>query len=565
MLAGLNIRNVVLVDRLELSFESGLNVLTGETGAGKSILLDALGLALGARAEKNLLRPGTDQASVTAFFAIGPHHPARHFLADRDINVEGDMVIVRRVMATTGASRAYVNDQPVSVALVREVGRLLVEVQGQNDQQILVETASHRGLLDNFIGHDERLATLAESYARYRDAMQARDAFRESHQRALAEQDYLRHVVDELAMLAPAPGEEAELAASRAVLLNGEKVASALANASASLIGDDGAEMALHSGQRALAQIPEELRSSFEALFQALDRAVIETAEAVAELDRQRAALDLDPSRLGEVEDRLFKLRDLARKHGVKVDELAPLHQRLAAKLADIERGDDRGRVLEGEVEESRGDYLAHAQSVSQARCAAATQFAQAVTAELMPLKLDKAMFRTDVLEVGEDEWSAAGIDRVTLRVSTIPGAEPGPLGRVASGGELSRLLLAIKVVLAGIDGPSTLVFDEVDRGLGGATADAVGARLGRLAEQTQILVVTHSPQVAARAAHHWRVLKVGEGPRSNQVTTTVEHLDGAARREEIARMLAGAEVTNEARAAAESLISGQRDNVAAQ
>ena len=565
MLAGLHIRDLVLIERLDLSFESGLNVLTGETGAGKSILLDALGLALGGRAGRNVLRPGAERASVTASFAIGPHHPARRVLAERGIDTEGDEAVLRRVLSRTGATRAFVNDRPASVGFVREIGRLLVELQGQNDQRILAEPASHRGLLDGFIGHDEALAALAGAHASHREALHALEAFRESHRRALAERDYLRHVVDELAALAPTPGEEADLATRRALLLNGEKLAAALADASASLAGDNGAATALGAGQRALARIPEGLRSNFEAAFQALDRAAIETAEAAAEIDRHRAALQLDPAALAEVEDRLFELRDLARKHGVKVDELAALHERLAAKLADIERGEERARALENEVAESRAAYLAAARTVSRSRYAAAARFDRAVAAELAPLRLEKARFRTEVIELDEDRWSAAGIDHVALLVSTLPGAQPAPLARVASGGELSRLLLAIKVVLAGVDGPPTLVFDEVDRGLGGATADAVGARLASLAQRSQILVVTHSPQVAARAVHHCRVLKESGGRRSGAMTTRVERLDADQRREEVARMLAGAEVTNEARAAAASLLDDRREGIAVQ
>ena len=565
MLVGLHIRNVVLVDRLELSFESGLSVLTGETGAGKSILLDSLGLALGARADKTLLRPGADQASVSAFFSVQSQHPVLRLLADRDIKSEETEVIVRRTVSASGASRAYVNDQPVSVALLKEAGRLLVEVQGQNDQQILMESVSHRELLDDFIGNGTTLMDLAYSYARYCDAVRQLKIFRAEHQLGTTEKDYLRHVVEELATLAPELGEEARLAESRMLLMNGEKVAASLANAGIHLTGEAGAEMALRAAQRALVQIPAELHPNFEAAFSALDRAVIEAAEAASEIESRRSMLDLDPQRLSKIEDRLFKLRDLARKHGVAVDQLAELHEELATKLSDIEHGNERAHSLEAEVEDLRREYLEKAQAVSRSRGKAAKKFDKAVMAELVPLKLEKARFETEIVEVGEDDWSAAGIDRVMFKVATIPGAEPGPLARIASGGELSRLLLAIKVVQTGTDGPSTLVFDEVDRGLGGATADAVGIRLGLLARQTQVLVVTHSPQVAARAPHHWRVSKANAGPRSKEMTTSVEYLDEEARREEVARMLAGAEVTNEARAAADSLISGQRDGVPAQ
>ena len=559
MLAGLHIRNVVLIDRLELSFEHGLNVLTGETGAGKSILLDALGLALGFRADLKLIRPGADQASVTAFFSVSAGHPAQEFLRAHDIEIDADDVIARRVVSASGASRAYVNDQPVSVGLLRDLGRKLVEIQGQHDQQLLLESGSHRRLLDEFAGHVDKLSALATAYASYHKLVEDLAAFRDAHQRAVAEESYLRHVVDELETLDPLPEEEAELAVERTLLMNGKKIASALTEAAQNLAGDAGAEVALRAAQRALEGIPDKLRDKFSDAFTAVERAVIETSEAAAEVNHQLAKLDLDGSRLAVVEERLFKLRDIARKHNVSADQLVQVRDQLVEKLAQIERGDERIETLEASVVESRRDFETKATGVSKRRKKAAKVFDKAVMAELEPLKLGTAQFRSEITALEEADWTSAGIDRVTFQVSTVPGAEPGPLGRVASGGELSRLLLAMKVVLTASEGPSTLIFDEVDRGLGGATADAVGARLGRLAQQTQVLVVTHSPQVAARAAHHWRVLKGADTPGGDGMQTHVEHLDREARREEVARMLAGAEITNEARAAADSLINGQQ------
>ena len=562
MLVGLHIRNVVLIDRLELSFEGGLNVLTGETGAGKSILLDALGLALGVRADTSLIRPGAEQASVAAFFLSEPDHPSRALLRAHDIESESEEVIARRVVTANGASRAYINDQPVSVGLLRDLGRTLVEIQGQHDQQLLMESGSHRRLLDEFAGHGSRLAALGEAYAAYRDLLKELAAFRESHQQAVAEETYLQHVVEELETLNPTPAEEADLAATRALLVNGEKIAAALSDAATNLAGDSGAEMALRAAQRALDRIPDELRGNFGDAIAALDRAVIESSEAAAEIDQQLGKLELDGKRLGEVEERLFKLRDLARKHNVGVDQLADVLDSLAEKLNQLESGGEKIAALEASVSKAQSSYGGIAADVSKRRRKASAKLDKAVMNELAPLKLGSAVFRTEISQLEDKDWSTTGVDRVTFQVSTVPGADPGPLPRVASGGELSRLLLALKVVLTGTEGPSTLIFDEVDRGLGGATADAVGARLGRLAQQTQVLVVTHSPQVAARAAHHWRVLKgtdAADPANDDSVHTQVEHLDPEARREEVARMLAGAEITNEARAAAESLINGQQ------
>ena len=565
MLVGLHIRNVVLVEQLELSFESGLNVLTGETGAGKSILLDALGLALGARADGNLIRPGADQASVAAHFQIGPDHAARVCLDTHDIEGDTDEVIVRRVVTASGTNRAYVNDQPVSVGLLKELGRTLVEIQGQNDQQILMESGGHRRLLDDFAGYSRVLAELGAAHATYRTSLDQLAELRETQQRALAEEGYLRHVVAELEAMSPMLGEETELAATRTLLMNGEKIASALGDATKYLTGDSGAEMALRGAQRALEQIPDSVRQNFGDATTALDHAVIEASEAAAEIDHQLAKLDLDGKRLSGVEDRLFKLRDLARKHSVSVDQLAAVHDELAGKLVNIENSADRIASLEAEVGAARAAFEGIAMALSKRRRRAAKKLDKAVMEELAPLKLGNAMFGTDLTALEEGEWTASGLDRVTFLVSTVPGADPGPLARIASGGELSRLLLAFKVVLTRSEGPSTLIFDEVDRGLGGATADAVGARLERLAESAQILVITHSPQVAARAAHHWRVLKGPDGPNQEGILTNVERLDEAARREEVARMLAGAEITDEARAAADSLISGQNGVAAAQ
>ena len=555
MLVRLSIRDVVLIDRLDLSFGRGLGALTGETGAGKSILLDALGLALGARAEARLVRHGAERAVVAAAFELAPDHPALAWLDEQGLTREDDLLVLRRVLGADGRSRGFVNDQPVGIALLRDLASRLVEVQGQFDQRGLLDAATHLELLDASSGCAAETHALAGLWHAWRAAVEGRRSAEADFEAARRDEEFLRHAVGELDALDPRPGEEAALAEQRAMLQNGERLIEAMNAALDLLSGEEagsGAESALAGARRALDRIADKAAGRLDPALQALDRALAESEEARAAVEALASELDLDPGRLTEVEDRFFALKDLARKHGVEVDALAALREELAARLDGIDHGAERLAELERRAKEARLAYLRAAQDLGDRRRAAAEALDKAVNAELPPLKLEKATFRTRVERLEEADWGPRGLDRVAFEAVTNPGAPPGPLAKIASGGELSRFLLALKVVLAGVGPGRPLIFDEVDSCIGGATAHAVGERLARLATGRQVLVVTHSPQVAARAADHWRVRKE---PADDRVATRVEHVAEGERREEIARMLSGAEVTDEARAAAERLM----------
>ena len=554
MLLGISIRDIVLIDKLDLTLEGGLCALTGETGAGKSILLDALGLALGLRADSGLVRHGARQGSVAAAFAVAADHPALALLDAQELERD-DTLVLRRVLGADGRSRAFLNDQPVSVALLRRVGEALVEIHGQGEEQGLLNPATHRGLLDAFGGLEAAAAKVRAARARLTEAEAA--ALRAAQDLALAraDEDYLRHVVAELDALAPKSGEEAALAEMRAYLMNAEKLAAGLDEAARALAKDDGPERALARAEAALERVAMRAGGRLDPVLAALERAAVEVAEAGTAITAAQHDLELEPSRLETVEERLFELRAAGRKHDVAVDDLAALKDRLAGQLGALDDGADRVGRLQREADAARAAYRRVAETLSRGRAAAAKRLDKAVAAELAPLKLNRARFTTEVAPLAEADWGAAGIDRVAFLVATNSGGPAGPIARIASGGELSRFMLALKVALAQQGAAPSLIFDEVDRGVGGATANAVGERLARLAGELQVLVVTHSPQVAARADHHWRVTKRENG----KTVTTVERLDPAARAEEIARMLAGAEVTPAARAAAASLLAGQR------
>lgn len=548
MLTSLSIRDVVLIDALELEFGPGLGVLTGETGAGKSILLDALGLALGERADSALVRAGQPQAAVSASFALPPAHPALGLLDENGLSGEpGEPLTVRRIVRADGGSRAFVNDQPVSAGLLREVGGLLVEVHGQRDDRGLLNPRGHRALLDAF-GRIDAAAAAAEAWQRLREAQARLDEARSALAEAERDRDWLAHAVDELDRLKPEPGEEEALARLRATMQAGARLGEELAAVEALLQGSEGGFSRLRQAARRLDRIAGE-HDLLAATLAALDRAVIESAEAEDALERARDALAFDPARLEEAEARLFEIRALARKHKAEPDALPALRDELAARLAGIEAGGEQLTQLEAAVRAAQEDYGREADKLTLARRSAAARLDAAVAGELAPLKLDHARFRT-VLAAAEP--SAAGRDRIEFEVSTNPGAPFGPLARIASGGELARFVLALKVALHAKSGGRTLIFDEVDRGVGGAVASAVGERLHRLAQGGQLLVVTHSPQVAARGAAHLLIEKSHDG----LVTRTgVRALDPDRRREEIARMLSGARITDEARAQAERLL----------
>lgn len=551
MLTSLAIRNVVLIEALDLEFGAGLSVLTGETGAGKSILLDSLGLALGARADSGLVRAGEQQASVVAAFEPpASDHPAAALLADNGIAMEpGEPLLIRRMVKADGGSRAFVNDQPCSAALLRELGGSLVEIHGQHDDRGLLNPRGHRALLDSYGRCDA--AAVATAHAAWRAAARALEQARETVDTAARDRDYLTHAVEELRSFAPQPGEEATLAEERAAMQKGARLTDDLSVISDCLTGSDGGLAQLRQAARRLDRIAGE-EPLLTAVLEALDRAVVEAGEAEDRLAEAAEALSFDPARLDSIETRLFDLRGLARKHQVAPDDLAALGEDMAVRLAAIEGGEEHIAALEQDVAHKADAYRAAAQALSAERQLAAGRLDAAVAGELAPLKLDAARFRTVVAPLDQGQWSAQGMDRVEFEISTNPGAPFAPLVKIASGGELSRFILALKVALAERGGADTLIFDEIDRGVGGAVADAIGERLSRLAQSNQILVVTHSPQVAARGAGHMLIAKSSDGT----VTRTGVHArEPAERREEIARMLSGAEITAEARAQAERLL----------
>ena len=561
MLVSLAIRDVVLIDRLDLTFESGLCVLTGETGAGKSILLDSLGLAIGGRADQRLLRPGAERASVTAAFELSPGHPAEAILAEHDLAADDGLLLLRRSLGSDGRSRAFVNDQPVSVGLLRRLGDSLIEIQGQFDSRGLLDPATHRALLDASAGLEAKATETARLWQAWQEAEAACIAARQDLEQARAEEELLRHDLAELEALDPKAEEIETLEQERALLRHGEQLIESMQTAADELTGSEaapeaGAEAAIGAAQRALARIAEQGAGRIEPILAALERAAAETAEALALLEALAADLDLDPARLERIEERYFAIKDQARKHDVEPEALPDLRERFAGRLANLDAGAEGLAKLDAARDAAREAYCAAAAALSRGRKAAAKKLDRAVAKELPPLKLDKARFATCLEPLAEADWGPQGCERVAFEVSTNPGSAPGPLGRIASGGELSRFLLALKVVLSGTGSALTLVFDEVDSAVGGATAHAVGERLARLASERQVLVVTHSPQVAARGAHHWRVEKQPvRGAADGRLATRVGQLSDEDRREELARMLSGAVVTDEARAAAERLM----------
>ena len=550
MLAALSIRDVVLIEALDLDFGRGLGTLTGETGAGKSILLDALGLALGARADSGLVRDGAAQAVVAATFDLPPGHAVAALLAENGLEAEpGEPLVVRRIVRADGGSRATVNDRPASATLLRDLAGHLVEIHGQHDDRGLLNPRGHRALLDAFGRLDTASAAAAHrAWAEAEARLQSAAAELET---AARDREWLDHAVAELNALGPEPGEERALAEERAAMQKGARLADDLAAVTACLDGSEGGAAQLRQAARRLDRIAGEHPLLTDALA-ALDRAVIEAGEAEDRLAAAQEALAHDPARLESVETRLFELRAVARKHRVDPDALADLAADLAGRLARIEAGGEGLARLEAERAAARAAYEEAAAALGAQRRAAATRLDAAVAGELAPLKLDAARFRTVVEPLPESQWGVAGRDRVEFEVSTNPGAPFAPLTKIASGGELSRFILALKVALAEEGGAATMIFDEIDRGVGGAVASAIGERLARLADKAQLLVVTHSPQVAARADRHWLIAKSHDG----LVTRTGVHaLSESERREEIARMLSGAEVTDEARAQAARLL----------
>ncbi|MHB8271335.1 DNA repair protein RecN [Bradyrhizobium sp.] len=559
MLARLSIRDIVLIERLDIEFSRGLAVLTGETGAGKSILLDAFALALGGRGDAGLVRHGAEQGQVTAVFDVPKTHPASKILSDNGLDdtssEDSSEMILRRVQLADGRTRAFINDQAISVQTLKAVGTALVEIHGQHDERALVDAATHRRLLDAFAGLEKDVATLETLWDARRAAHATLDQHRAGMERAAREADYLRHAADELKKLKARDGEETELAERRTSMMQGEKIAGDLREAQDAVSGNHSPVAALSAAVRRLERRAGNAPSLVEPAVKAIDAAINALEEADQHLTAALVAADFDPTELERIEERLFALRAASRKYSTPVEGLAALAAKYAADVALIDAGAEQLKRLEGSAAEADGRYDAAATKLSVARKKSAEKLNKAVNAELTPLKLERAKFST---QIDSDSASPGpqGFDRVEFWVQTNPGTRPGPLMKVASGGELSRFLLALKVVLSDRGSAPTLVFDEIDTGVGGAVADAIGARLARLASKVQVMAVTHAPQVAARADQHLLISKdaLDKGKR---VATRVARLAADHRREEIARMLAGAEITSEARAAAERLLKG--------
>jgi DNA repair protein RecN (Recombination protein N) len=550
VLTGLTIRDVVLIEALDLEFGPGLGVLTGETGAGKSILLDALGLALGTRADSGLVRTGQQQAVVTVTFDVPPQHPARSLLDEQGIGWgHGEPLVIRRIVRADGGSRALVNDQPVSVALIRDLGATLVEVHGQHDDRGLLNPRGHSALLDAF-GRIDRSAA-ERAHAGWRGAEARLREAREALEQAARDREWLEHAVAELRRLAPEAGEEQSLAEARTTMQKGERLADDIAAARQLLEGAEGGPSLLRQAARRIERIAGEHELLGQTLA-AIDRALVEAGDAEERIAEAADRLACDPQRLEETEARLFELRAIARKHRVEPDALPALAGELSERLAALDAGEAGLAELERAASDARQSFLDAAGQLSEMRKHAAARLDAAIAEELAPLKLDMAQFRTAIAQLDEDQWSGTGWDRIEFEVSTNPGAPFAPLTRIASGGELSRFILALKVSLAERGAATTMIFDEIDRGVGGAVASAVGERLHRLAEGAQLLVVTHSPQVAARGNQHLMIEKSHDGLVTR---TSVQRLDEERRREEIARMLSGARITDEARAQASRLL----------
>ncbi|MAV18536.1 MAG: DNA repair protein RecN [Candidatus Micropelagos sp.] len=554
MLVNLSIRNIVLIEKLDLTWRAGLCTLTGETGAGKSILLDALALATGARGDAGLVRSGAEQGTVTAAFDIFEDKLVTRVLQEHDIPCEGQ-IILRRVQSKDGRSRAFINDAPVSVNLLKTVGSALVEIHGQNESQSLTDGPVQLSLIDSYAGHRDKVFQLKEKYSHLKECEEQLDLYKNASDRAAAEEDFLRHALEELEKLDPIEGEEAKLSEERTLLMNSEKIAGYISEALALMEGDKALQSALNGALRQLEKVADQAAGRLDTTITALERAVIEADEAQTQLLDASREMVYDPQRLEQVEERLFGLKALARKHGVQVDQLPATKTMLQQQVEDIESGADRLVELQKNVAQAFKDYEILALSISKTRIDAADKLDKTVMKELEPLKLNGGGFQTSFSHVEPSMGTASGIDSVQFMASTNPGMPAGPISKIASGGELARFMLALKVALAEASDPLTMIFDEVDAGVGGAVAEAVGSRLKLLAENGQVLVVTHSPQVAACGNHHWLISKSID---DESTMTRVEELSTQNREEEIARMLAGASVTEEARAAAVRLLGGQ-------
>ena len=550
MLRGLDISNMLIIDRLELAFQPGLNVLTGETGAGKSILLDSLGFVLGWRGRADLVRQGADQGEVTAWFDLGEDHPA-HAVLDEAGLPGGPELILRRINASDGRKTAWVNDRRCSGEVLRALSETLVELHGQHDDRGLLDPKGHRAILDDFAKTSGLRDKVRQAWSALAAARKAAAKAAQERDAIAAEEEFLRHAVAELDKLNPQEGEEALLDVRRRSMQGAEKIRADVVNAY-EMLGQGGAETQLGDALRWLDGVADRADGTLEAPMAALSRAMVELDEAMEGVVAAIDTMSFNPLELEETEERLFAIRGLARKHDVQPDDLAGFADTLRGKLNALDAGEAAQAELEKAVRDAQSAYDAAADALSAARSKAAGKLDKAVGAELAPLKMERAVFQT---QITPEAAGPEGRDAVSFTVATNPGAPAGPLGKIASGGELSRFLLALKVVLTKGQSGLTMIFDEIDRGVGGATADAVGRRLAALSQGGQVLVVTHSPQVAALGAHHWRVSKaVSKG----MTLSTVTPLSDGERVDEVARMLSGDTITEAARAAARVLLGDQ-------
>lgn len=551
MLRSLNIRNVVLIDRLDMDFKPGFGVLTGETGAGKSILLDSLGLVLGKRAETSLIRRGEDKLSVTAVFDKVSNPELANLLAENDLDA-GDEFMIKRSLSANGVGKIFFNDQPISAKLLKEIGKYLVEVHGQFDNQGLLNQANHLGVLDNFGGYDNLLQACGQAYKEYKQAAKNRIEAESNIAKAKEDEDNLRHWIKELEQIAPKTGEMDELQARRQELMHAEKIIENLNYAYAALTQGKDVSSSLRAAQNGIDKANSYVDGKYDEIYAALDRALIEVVDVTEAIENASSEIALNSNEQENIDSRIFALKDLARKHGTGVDNLAETLEAFKRQLNSIEMGEDGLSALRKDEQAKRLAYIAAANELHKARAEAAQKLDKLVMAELPPLKMEKARFVTMVESTGESGWSASGADTVCFTVATNPNSPQGPINKIASGGELARFMLALKVNLAASSNIPTMIFDEVDTGIGGAVAQAVGERLARLGQDVQVLVVTHAPQVAALGRSHFKVAKSTE---NDITTTTVYPLSANERQEEIARMLAGETITDEARAAALKLM----------
>lgn len=552
MLQSLSIRNVVLIDKLDLDFKSGLSVLTGETGAGKSILLDSLGLVLGNRAETSLIRQGEDKLSVTAQFSLQKQTPALRALLDEYEIEADDELLIKRSLTRDGKGKIFINDQPAGAKLLKEIGKYLVEVHGQFDNQGLLNPANHLDVLDAYGAYKPLAERTAAAFAAYKKARAARQEAEKNIARAKEDEENLRHWVDELEKMNPRPDEEDELGKKRQEMMNAEKIIDSLNYAYGALTERADVQGAIRSAQSAMDKANTLVDGRYQTIIDMLDQALIDISETINELEEVSHNVSLNQNELENIEERLYALRGLARKHNVAVSDLPQTLADFRNRLSTIELGEEGIAALRKAEDTAKLDYVKAANELSSARQAAALQLDNKVMSELPPLKMEKARFVTVVEKTDESGWSEKGFNNVYFTVATNPNSPQGPLNKIASGGELARFMLALKVNLAQSSSVATMIFDEVDAGVGGATAQAVGERLARLARDVQVLVVTHSPQVAACGNNHFKVEK---STADNVTTTTVRELTKIEKSEEIARMLAGEVITDAARAAAKVLM----------